>query len=122
MPTKILLIDDEKDILEAVSDELQAEGYLVLTASNGPEGLEITNRERPDLIFLDVMMPKMDGWRVLRTLKEDEATRKIPVVMLSGKAETGFLLESQRLQASDYLIKPFELGKLLASIRKYAWS
>jgi DNA-binding response OmpR family regulator len=119
MHKKILVIDDEKDLLEEVSALLTDYGYQVSTASSGREGLEKAIQEKPDLILLDVVMPKMDGWQVLQRLKGDEATRATPVLMLTAKGELGSIFESQRLRATDHLIKPFEIEELVSFIRRY---
>ncbi|MBV8304733.1 MAG: response regulator, partial [Acidimicrobiia bacterium] len=82
---RVLVIDDEDDIRELCRVNLEFEGFQVLDASDGPAGLAAAARHHPDVIFLDLMMPEMDGWDVLRHLKEDDATAQIPVVMLTAR-------------------------------------
>jgi CheY-like chemotaxis protein len=109
--SKLLIVDDEVAILEALTDILSVEGYEVVTAANGAEGLEHVRKDRPDLILLDLMMPVMDGQEMLRRLKEDAALRSIPVVVMSA----GRVSKSE-LQGSRFLAKPFELDDLLNTV------
>jgi DNA-binding response OmpR family regulator len=116
---KILIVDDEPDLVEIVSSSLIESGYLVITASDGEEGLKKAIEESPDLILLDIMMPKMDGYEFLNKLKRTRGLWHIPVVMVTAKGETRSILKSQDLQASDYLIKPFDANKLLNMVGRY---
>ncbi|HYO52402.1 response regulator [Archangium sp.] len=109
--SKLLIVDDEVAILEALTDILSVEGYEVATAANGAEGLEHVHKDPPDLILLDLMMPVMDGQEMLRRLKEDTALRSIPVVVMSA----GRVSKSE-LQGSHFLAKPFELDDLLDTV------
>jgi CheY-like chemotaxis protein len=109
--SKLLIVDDEVAILEALTDILSVEGYEVATAANGAEGLQQVGRDRPDLILLDLMMPVMDGQEMLRRLKEDPALRSIPVVVMSAGRVT-----KAELQGSRFLAKPFELDDLLETV------
>src|SRR5436190_16405886 len=83
----VLVVDDDPVIQKLLQVNFEMEGYAVITASDGLEGLEMARQERPDAIVLDVMMPKMDGLEVARTLKADESTRSIPILLLSAKAQ-----------------------------------
>jgi CheY-like chemotaxis protein len=109
--SKLLIVDDEVAILEALTDILSVEGYEVATAANGAEGLKRAGEERPDLILLDLMMPVMDGQEMLRRLKESPDLRTIPVVVMSA----GRVSKSE-LQGSRFLAKPFELDDLLDTV------
>jgi PAS domain S-box-containing protein len=112
----VLIIDDEPSVRDLMSRTLSAEGIYVITASDGEEGLKSARELKPDLIFLDVMMPKMDGWAVLASLKADAVLSKIPVVMLTivGDREMGYTLG-----ASEYLTKPIDRGVLSTVVNKY---
>lgn len=112
----VLSIDDDADVLAILSSHLQREGLNVYTTTSGEEGLRLASELRPDVITLDVMMPKLDGWTILNQLKLNEATADIPVVMVTmlQDREMGF-----SLGASDYLMKPVEADQLLAVLRKY---
>ena len=114
---KILVVDDEEDILELVRYNLSREGYKILCASSGEEGLKIARAEIPDLIVLDLMLPGVDGLDVARRLKGDDATRKIPIVMLTAKGEESDIITGLELGAEDYITKPFSTKVLVARVR-----
>ena len=107
------------NILELVAFRLKAAGYKVITASNGFEGLGRIFADKPDLVILDIMMPKMDGWQVLKSLRQNEKTRDLPVIMLTAKGDMNSLDEGKHQKATDYFIKPFEIEELLTYIKKY---
>jgi len=113
---KILVVDDEQDMLFAVRLQLEAHSYEVITASDGQEGLTKAREEFPDLIILDLMLPKLDGYRVCRMLKFDEKYKKIPIIMFTACNQE----EDQKLGfevgADDYQMKPFEPKILLEKI------
>lgn len=111
--SKLLIVDDEVAILEALMDILEVEGYAVSTASNGAEGLASVGKSRPDLILLDLMMPVMDGQEMLRRLKDDPSLRTIPVVVMSAGR-----VNKSDLHGSHFLAKPFELDDLLDTVAK----
>lgn len=115
---KILIVDDEKQLREMLTMRLEASGYEVITAADGEEGLKKTNKENPDLILLDIMMPGMDGLVVLSRLKNNLETSFIPVIMLTAKGDTSAVMELQTAGATDYVIKPFEAENLLDLIKK----
>jgi two-component system, OmpR family, response regulator MprA len=115
MREKILVIDDDEKIISMLRRSLAFEGYSVDTASNGQEGLKQLLQEEPDLIILDVMMPKLDGWEVVRRMREGGI--QIPVLMLTAKDEVGDRVRGLDLGADDYLVKPFALEELLARVR-----
>ncbi|MBN1516227.1 response regulator [Candidatus Sumerlaeota bacterium] len=116
-PVKVLAVDDEKDVLFIVSAALKAEGYSVATASNGFEALEQASKECPDIIVLDVMMPKMDGFETLVKLREMDATRNVPVVMLTGLSERDKKLDAIDHGVQHYIVKPFEVHDLIAKLQ-----
>jgi CheY-like chemotaxis protein len=115
---KILLIDDEKDFVDLVKKFLEMRGYAVMPAYNGIDALE-KMKELPDMVLLDIKMPDMDGFEVLRHLKSNPDIANAPIIMLTSKAETDSIFESQRLWASDYVIKPINLEDLLTLIKRY---
>ena len=114
---KILVVDDEEDILELVRYNLSREGYRIICAASGEECLKTVKAEIPDLIVLDLMLPGIDGIGVTRHLKGDEATRRIPVVMLTAKGEESDIVTGLELGAEDYITKPFSAKVLVARVR-----
>lgn len=113
---KILVVDDEPDVLRMLQVVLGRRGHAVLTAPTGLEGLVTAQGERPDLILLDVMMEGMDGWEVLKLLKLDPATHDVPVVMLSARTEARDKIRGLQEGAVDYVTKPFSVRELVHSI------
>ena len=113
---KILIVDDEDDILHFLELVLREKGYEVATASGGHEALTKAQLERPDLVLLDIMMPQMDGWEVLKLLRVDEGTSHIPVAMLSARTEAKDRVQGLQEGAIDYICKPFSLQELLGKI------
>lgn len=111
---KVLIIDDDRNICELVSLYLLKEGYEVITAFNGTEGLNKFESESPDIIILDIMMPGMDGWEVCRTIKKKYTT---PILMLSAKGETFDKVLGLELGADDYIVKPFDAKELVARVK-----
>lgn len=105
--TKVLIIDDEAPIRLLCRVNLEAEGMEVVEASDGPSGLEVVERERPDAILLDVMMPGLDGWSVAERLLEQENTREIPIVFLTARADLRDRARGMDLGGLDYITKPF---------------
>ena len=116
MKRKILVVDDEDDILHFLELVLKEKGYDVVTASNGHEALTRAQIEKPDLVLLDIMMPQMDGWEVLKLLRVDEETMQIPVAMLSARTEAKDRVQGLQEGAIDYICKPFALQELLGKI------
>jgi DNA-binding response OmpR family regulator len=113
---KILVIDDEKDVLEVLRLVLSRSGYDVAASSSGMEGLALAQSDRPDLILLDIMMQRMDGWEVLRALKSDTETRDIPVVILSARVEPKDKIRGLQEGAVDYVTKPFAVREILEKV------
>ncbi len=110
----ILIIDDDENINKVITLYISREGYRVLNAFDGKQGLDLFNQEKPDLIILDIMMPLMDGWEVL---KEMRRVSNVPVIMLSAKGETIDKVLGLELGADDYIVKPFEPKELLARVK-----
>ena len=114
---KVLVIDDEAPIRLLCRVNLEAEQMIVLEAEEGPSGLELARSELPDVILLDVMMPAMDGWEVLQRLLDDEATREIPIVFLTARAELRDRARGLDLGGVDYVTKPFNPLELAPLVR-----
>ena len=109
---RILIVDDTKDILAVVSRRLQSWGYEPLTAESGEEGLQIAEETVPDLILLDIMMPKMKGRDVCARLKANPKTQRIPVIFLTALGLADHIKAGMDLGAEDYIVKPFEPAEL----------
>ena len=118
MPKKILAVDDERHIVRLVEVNLQRAGYEVVTAYDGKEALEKVHAEKPDLVVLDVMMPYMDGFEVLKNLKADPITAEIPVIMLTAKAQDADVFRGWQSGVDCYLTKPFNPMELLAFVKR----
>lgn len=116
---KILIIDDEVDLVETIRFPLELEGYQVLVAYQGEEGLQLARKENPDLIILDLMLPKIDGYKVCRFLKFDEKYKHIPIIMLTARSQEKDRLLGKETGADEYITKPFDLDDLLNKIKKY---
>ncbi|MDY0088670.1 MAG: response regulator [Coriobacteriia bacterium] len=113
---RILAVDDSPTILAMLEEILVSAGYEVLTAEDGAEALESARNERPDLILLDVMLPKLDGYRVCRLLKFDQKYKEIPIIMLTAKTEEQSVATGLRTGADQYLTKPVEPERLLEAV------
>ena len=107
MPKKVLVCDDEPYILESVGHVVREEGYGVLTAEDGEDALRLARAELPDLMILDISMPKKDGNAVCRELKSDSATRGIYIIVLTAKGQERDMAESYKCGADEYMTKPF---------------
>jgi len=114
---RILVVEDEPDLLDAVFFALKKEGMRPIRATNGEEALRLAKEERPDLVLLDLMLPGVDGLEVCRRLRSQEATAKVPVIMVTAKAEESDAVIGLGHGADDYLKKPFGLKELVARIR-----
>lgn len=114
MSHKILVVDDEKAIVDILAFNLKKEGYEVITAHDGEEGYEKAIKENPDLILLDIMMPKLDGLQVCRKLREKMST---PIIMLTARAEEVDKVLGLELGADDYVTKPFSVRELMARVK-----
>ena len=112
--TRILIVDDDKNICELLRLYLEKEGYETSLAYDGEEALEKFTSDKPNLVLLDVMMPKMDGWEVCRRIR---ATSQVPVIMLTAKGETFDKVLGLELGADDYIVKPFDTKEVVARIK-----
>jgi DNA-binding response OmpR family regulator len=115
-PNTIVVVDDEEDILLLCRVNLEYEGYHVVTASSGVDGLRLVRELHPSIVLLDVMMPTMDGWHVLESLKDDPDTADIPVVMLTARVQGEDQMRGWSGGAADYIMKPFSPVALLETI------
>ncbi len=115
---RILLADDNPQILGMLAARLERRGYVILTAADGEEALELATSESPALVVLDVMMPKKNGWEVARALKQSETTASIKVVVLTAIGESINEMTSPLYGADAYLDKPFEFAELERTIRE----
>jgi DNA-binding response OmpR family regulator len=113
---KILVVDDEADILSFLELVLKERGYDVLTASGGRDAIEKARAAHPDLVLLDIMMPQMDGWEVLKLLRLDDGTAQIPVAMVSARTDPKDRVQGLQEGAVDYICKPFALEDLLGKV------
>ena len=115
---RVLLVDDEPDLVQLVSLRLQAAGYEVDVAYDGQQALDQVKQARPELIILDLMLPKLDGYKVCRLLKFDERTRAIPILIFTARAQVEDVTLATECGADAYLTKPFEAKALLAKLQE----
>src|SRR3989475_6197753 len=113
---KILVIDDDPSLREVIQISLQHAGFEVVEADNGVAGVQQACAQLPDLILCDVRMERMDGYRTLAALRQDTATAPIPVILMTGQADTAGMRQGMELGADDYLSKPFTVPQLLAAV------
>src|SRR4030065_2688016 len=116
---KILIVDDEVDLGETLRFPLEMEGYHVLVSYNGEDALNQAGTENPDLILLDLMLPKLDGYKVCRLLKFDERYKNIPILMLTAKTQEKDKALGMETGANDYITKPFDLDRLVEKVKSY---
>ena len=114
--TRILYADDDLELTRLVGDCLSAEGYELIIANDGEEGLEKLITEQPDLVILDVMMPQLNGWEIVRYMREKDEYRDIPVLMLTGIGPTLNEMTAPLYGANDHLDKPFEIDDLVRKV------
>jgi two-component system alkaline phosphatase synthesis response regulator PhoP len=114
---KILIVDDEENILELLSYNLEKNGYHVITAGNGEDAVKVARAESPGLIILDLMLPGIDGLEVCRRLRSGGVTSAIPIVMLTAKGEDTDIVAGLEIGADDYVTKPFSVNVLIARVR-----
>ena len=114
MPTKVLVVDDDVNIVKLIKLYLEKEDFVVCTANNGKEALNVFKAEKPDIAVLDIMMPEMDGNQLCREIRK---TSEIPIIMLTAKGETFDKVLSLELGADDYMVKPFDAKELVARIK-----
>jgi len=113
----VLVIDDEKDLIELITYNLGKEGYDVIAASDGQEGLDVVKRHRPDLVVLDLMMPGLDGLQVCQRLRSDSRTMGVPIIMLTAKATEADRVVGLEFGADDYITKPFSPREVVARVK-----
>ncbi len=114
--TKILVVDDEKDIIELVKYHLEKAGYKVIFTGSGGDALDLAAKQNPALIILDIMLPGLDGFEICRILKRNEITKNIPVIMLTAKTAENDMITGLKTGADDYLTKPFSPKVLVARV------
>ena len=113
MAKSVLIVEDDQNIADLLRLYLEKEGYVAAIASDGGSGVEMFRKLQPDLVLLDVMLPVLDGWGVLRSIRQDSHT---PVIMLTAKGETNDKVSGLKMGADDYITKPFEMKEVLARI------
>lgn len=118
MKKRILLIEDEQDIVTTLVFRLEAQGYEVIIAMDGEDGLDKAQKEKPDLILLDLMLPKMNGYKVCGHLKGDSRFSNIPIIIFTARAGEADKKKSEEVGADAYITKPFEPPVLLAKIKE----
>jgi two-component system alkaline phosphatase synthesis response regulator PhoP/two-component system response regulator VicR len=117
---KVLVCDDERHIVRLIEVNLKREGFEVVTAFDGKEGLEKVESEKPDLLVLDVMMPYVDGFEVLKSLRRDPKTESLPIIMLTARAQDKDVFEGYSYGADMYLTKPFNPKELVSFVKRIA--
>jgi len=117
MKETILIVEDEKDIVKMLDYNLKKEGFKTLSAHDGEDALDLASKDKPDLIILDLMLPGMDGLEVCKTLKKENRTASIPVIMLTAKSQESDKIVGLELGADDYVTKPFSPRELIARIK-----
>lgn len=115
---RILLVDDEEDLVVTISMRLEANNYDVIPAYDGQEGLKKAREEKPDLIILDIMMPKLDGYQVCRMLKFDRTLNKIPIIMLTAMSQEEDKKTGMDVKADAYITKPFDSKVLIDKVKE----
>ena len=116
--TRVLIVDDSATIVAILKKFLQQSGYLTLEAGDAEKGVEIARAERPDLIFLDIVLPGMNGFAALRILRRDPVTKDIPIIMISGNEQATEQFYAQRIGADDFMKKPFARAEVFARIER----
>jgi len=115
----VLIVDDEQDIVETLRFMLETEGINCLTAHDGEEALNKAKNEKPDLIILDVMLPKINGYKVSRLLKFDRKYKDIPILMVTARSQDEDKIIGQDTGADEYITKPFDLDNVINMVKKY---
>lgn len=115
---KILIVEDEKDLVKLIAFHMAIAGYEALSANTGIEALEICKTEKPALIILDIMLPRIDGWEVCRRLRQNPQTTHIPIIMLSALSEVADKLRGFDLGIDDYVTKPFSPRELAVRVKR----
>jgi len=118
MKRKILLVDDEPGIQVVIRARLEAQGYEVVVAKDGQEGLDLARAESPDIVLLDLMLPKLDGYKVCRMLKFDKAFESIPIVIFSARGSDADKKLAEQVGADAYLVKPFDMNIFTQTVQR----
>ncbi len=118
-PPTILIVDDESDLVSVLRFGLEAEGYEVIDARDGEDGLQKAREARPSLMVLDLMLPKMDGYKVCRALKFDDRYRAMPIIILSARSGAQDRQLALDMGADDFVIKPYDMNNLVRRIRSF---
>lgn len=113
----ILVVDDEKDLLDLIEYNLKKEGFKVITAENGEEGIIAAKKHKPNLVLLDIMMPKMDGLQAVELMRKDDDLRKIPIIFLTARSDEKTEIEGLNKGGDDYITKPISTTKLISRIK-----
>ncbi|MFY0697625.1 MAG: response regulator transcription factor [Balneola sp.] len=113
----ILVVDDEKDLLDLIEYNLRKEGFDVLKAENGEEGIAMAKEHSPDLVLLDIMMPKMDGLQAVEEMRKDNELKKIPIILLTARSDEKTEVEGLNKGSDDYITKPISTTKLISRIK-----
>lgn len=116
--TRVLIVDDSPTIVAMLRKLLQQSGYLTLEAGDAEQGVALAHKEHPDIIFLDIVLPGMNGFAALRALRRDLATRDIPIIMISGNEQATEQFYAQRIGADDFMKKPFSRSEVFARIER----
>jgi two-component system alkaline phosphatase synthesis response regulator PhoP len=119
---KVLIVDDQPSMITTLRFQVQNAGYDFLTASNGEEALRVIDSDKPDLVMLDVMMPKMNGWEVCRTIRSNEATKHIPVFIITALHSDADSVNAKNSGANEFIVKPIKSADLAARLKKYLGS
>ena len=119
MSKKVLIVDDEQDIVESLKFVLEASGFTCFCAYNGEEGLHMAKEVSPDLIILDVMMPKINGFKICRLLKYDNKYKNIPILMVTARSQDEDRLIGEETGVDEYITKPFELDEIVKKVEGY---
>ena len=114
---RVLVVEDEQDVAELIRFNLIKEGYDVTVLGNGADAVRFVRDGKPDVVLLDIMVPQLNGWEVCRRLKQDPETRRIPIVMVTGRVDEGDKVLGFELGADDYVTKPFSPRELVARVR-----
>jgi len=119
MAKRILIVDDEPDIVDSIKFSLELENFECIEAFDGQDALSKAKKEKPDLIILDVMLPKMHGYKVARLLKYDESYKDIPIIMLTARTQEKDIMLGKQTGADEYITKPFDMDMLVGVVKKY---
>lgn len=116
---KILVVDDHQEMVDLIQESFKLRGYDVLGASNGQEALAKVYQEKPDLILLDIMMPMIDGYEICKTLKNNDETKHIPVILITVKGNESDIEKGFEVRADGYVVKPFDPKELTEFAEKF---